>query len=241
MADSLIGDNQASERDALIAKWKDKSADEVLNAKVESDLYIKTLTSRFDDLAKDHLALKEAHQASTDLKTLIETMKKERENPGITNNEPKLETPTAIKPEDIQSLIRSELAQDKTATKQRENFRMVEGKLKEAFGDNYTTAYKQRLDQLGLTVEYADSLAKDYPAVFLKTFELDNKPMISNQAPPKGTVRNTSFAPNVAKRDWAYYQEMKKTNPKMYLDPKIAIQMHNDAIELGEAFGMPED
>jgi hypothetical protein len=29
---------------------------------------------------------------------------------------------------------------------------------------------------------------------------------------------------------------MKKTNPKLYLDPKIAVQMHNDAIELGDAF-----
>jgi len=34
---------------------------------------------------------------------------------------------------------------------------------------------------------------------------------------------------------------MKKSDPRMYLDPKIAVQMHDDAIALGADFGMPED
>jgi hypothetical protein len=42
-------------------------------------------------------------------------------------------------------------------------------------------------------------------------------------------------------RTWAYYQELKKTNPKLYLDPKIAAQMDKDAIALGDAFGMPNE
>jgi hypothetical protein len=43
------------------------------------------------------------------------------------------------------------------------------------------------------------------------------------------------------KRTWAYYQELKKTNPKLYLDPKISVQMDKDAIALGDAFGLPND
>lgn len=38
------------------------------------------------------------------------------------------------------------------------------------------------------------------------------------------------------KRTWDHYAELKKTNPKLYLDPKISKQMHDDALALGEGF-----
>jgi hypothetical protein len=42
-------------------------------------------------------------------------------------------------------------------------------------------------------------------------------------------------------RTWSYYQEIKKTDKDKYLSPKIQRQMENDAIDLGDAFGMPDD
>jgi len=241
MADSLLPEtNQDSEREAILAKWKDKPQQELLNAKVESDLYIKTLTARVDDLSKDYIKLREEHQASTDLKTLIETLKKERENPD-TSTITKVEQQTAIKPEDIRSLVAQEHAQYQSQVKQQENFRNVQSKLKEVYGDNYVNTYKQRLDQLGLSAEYADELAKTQPKLFFKTFDLDNTAVTRNTTVLPPNQLRSSFTPNAQKRDWNYYQELKRTNPKLYLDPKIAIQMHNDAIDLGAAFGMPED
>lgn len=242
MADSLIPeDNQNSDREAILAKWKDKPVEELLNAKVESDLYIKSQNARFDDLSKDYLRLREEHQASTDLKTLIETLKKERENPGSQVTTPTTETPPAIKPEELKSLVAAELSNYQKVSKQQENFRIVQDKLKQTFGDNYVESYKQRLGDLGITPEFADDLAKNNPSVFIKTFDLEPKVLNNNIAPPRNQQRPTSFTPQSQKRDWAYYQELKKSNPKLYLDPKIAIQMHNDAIEQGAAFGMPEE
>jgi len=63
----------------------------------------------------------------------------------------------------------------------------------------------------------------------------------SFRAPPRSNVRPSSFSPKTPVRDWNYYQELKKKDPKVYLDPKIAVQMHEDAIALGDRFGMPED
>lgn len=37
-------------------------------------------------------------------------------------------------------------------------------------------------------------------------------------------------------RTESYYKQLKKDNPKIYLDPKFAVQMHNDAQALGEAY-----
>lgn len=248
MADSLLdGDpiinNEAAERDAIIAKWKDKPANELLAAKAESDLYIKTLTARLDDIKKDYLDLREQHQASTQLKDLIDRLEK-APKPGQEDpiDTPRDEVPPALKPEDIESLVSKKLSEHQKSLKQQDNFMFVQAKLREQLGENYQEVYKQRLDNLGLTKEFADDLAKNYPTAFMNTFGLNsqNTPN-TNVAPPRSSTRQTSFAPNVPKRDWNYYQELKKTNPRLYLDPKIAIQMHDDAIALGDDFGMPQN
>lgn len=247
MADSLLdGDpiikTEAAERDAIIAKWKDKPADELLNAKAESDLYIKTLTARLDDLKKDYLEIREQHQASTQLKDLIDRLEK-APKPGQEDSRDthRDEVPPALKPEDIESLVSQKLSEHQKSLKQQDNFMFVQAKLREQLGENYQEVYKQRLDNLGLTKEFADDLAKNYPTAFMNTFGLNQTSAVSNVAPPRSSTRQTSFAPNVPKRDWNYYQEMKKTNPRLYLDPKIAIQMHDDAIALGDEFGLPQD
>jgi len=148
-------------------------------------------------------------------------------------------------PEEIDALVSQRVSEQLSAhqktLKQQENLSLVQAKLKEHFGEEYQSVYKQRLDNLGLSREYADELAKTHPQVFLKTFELDATKNVNTTTLPRSQQRPNSFSPSSPKRDWNYYQEMKKANPKMYLDPKIAVQMHDDAIALGDAFGMPQD
>lgn len=248
MADSLLSLDQTTNNDAdrqdIINKWKDKPQNELLEAKAESDLYIKTLTARLDDLKNDYLQLRDQHQTSAQLKDIIERLER-RPDPAASNDTNHDTTGTVVqpslKPEEIQALINQEINKNKLLDKQTQNFLSIESKLKEKFGENYHTSYKQRLDTLGLSQEFADDLARNHPGVFLKTFELDATSNTTSQAPPRTQQRPTSFAPSVTRRDWNYYQTLKKENPRLYLDPKIAIQMHEDAIALGKDFGMPED
>lgn len=250
MADSLLSadqlNNDATAREEIINKWKDKPQTELLEAKAESDLYIKTLTARLDDLKNDYLQLRDQHQTSTQLKDIIERLEKDRGS--ATSNDTTHDTnrDTGVlpgpKPEDIQALVAQEVNKNRLIEKQASNFNLIESKLREQFGENYSAAYKQRLDTLGLTQEFADDLARNHPQVFIKTFELDQSSrQDSYQSPPRSTQRPASFAPKATVRDWNYYQNLKKENPRLYLDPKIAVQMHEDAIALGDAFGMPED
>jgi hypothetical protein len=79
------------------------------------------------------------------------------------------------------------------------------------------------------------------PEAFFRVMGLERrKPSDPFQAPPQQRAANDNFAPKVQRRDWNYYQELKKTNPLMYLDPKISVQMEKDAQELGAAFGLPD-
>lgn len=242
MADSLLTEDLGNnERETLLAKWKEKTPEEVLAAKVDSDLFIKTLTTRMDDLKKDYLTLREESQAKASLQELIDRMENRKE-PEQNLNTNQGEVQPSFKPEDIESLVAKKISENETQKKHNDNFNKVKAKLAEQFGDNYGTVYKQRLDTLGLTQEFADDLARKHPTVFMKTFGLD-EPVQNNtfQTPPRSNQRQASFAPVTQKRDWNYYQELKKADPRIYLDPKIAIQMHDDAIALGDAFGMPQD
>jgi hypothetical protein len=243
MADSLLDTevNDNNERTDLYNKWKDKSLDEVIKAKVESDLFIKSQNARMDDLRNDYLKLREESTTKASLQDLIARQEQLLANPDkavITQTE---ETKPSFKPEDIEALLEQKFTQREKTNKQTENFNFVKAKLKEQFGDKASEVLKQRMDTLGLDQAFTDDLARSHPQVFLKTFGVEETYRQQDTAPPRSSQRQTSFAPTVQKRDWNFYQEMKKTNPRMYLDPKIAIQMHNDAIALGSDFNMPPD
>ncbi len=45
-----------------------------------------------------------------------------------------------------------------------------------------------------------------------------------------------SDAESQRNRTWAFYQELKKSNPTEYWRPKTQVQMHKDAEALGDAF-----
>lgn len=244
MADSLLPDNDqlsnSLTRESVIEKWKDKPHEELLAAKAESDLYIETMKARLDDLRKDYLELKEQQQTGAQLKELIDRLDSRDPNTPLNTPEEKPIQP-GIKPEDVTALVQQEIAKNNRLSEQQKNFNEMQAKLREQFGDNYADAYKQRLDTLGLSKDFADELAKNYPAAFMRTFGLDAPSTQVNNSLPRSSVRQTSFSTSAPKRDWNYYQELKKSNPRLYLDPKIAVQMHDDAIALGDDFGMPKD
>jgi hypothetical protein len=244
MADSLLDEplaDNTNERELLLNKWKDKSKEEILAAKIESDLFIKTQNARFDNIREDYLKLREEATAKASLQELITRQEKLLANPEQPPITPVEETKPSIKPEDIDSILEQKLTQRELLKKQNENFIMVKAKLKEQFGDKASEVLKQRMDTLGLDQAFTDDLAKTHPTVFLKTFGMDEVSQSPNIAPPRSSVRPDRFAPTVQVRDWNYYQELNKRDPRAYLDPKIAIQMHNDAIELGDRFGMPKN
>ena len=242
MADSLLdGTTPSLSKDDVIAKWKDKPHDELLAAKAESDIFIETMKTRFDDLRKDYLELKEQQTTGTQLKELLDRLDNPKEKDITPDDTHKDQVHPGMKPEDIEKLVNDRLTAHQRSQRQNENLSAMQAKLREQLGPDYQAAYKQRLDTLGLTPEFADDLAKNHPSVFIRTFDLETQAPQSSPNMPRSTIRPSSFTPNTPKRDWKYYQEMKKTNPRMYLDPKIAVQMHNDLMDLGPDFGLPED
>ncbi len=72
----LDGETNTNERDEILAKWKDKPLEELLKAKVESDLYIKTLEKQKDELRDDYLKQREELLAKAKFEELIDRYEK---------------------------------------------------------------------------------------------------------------------------------------------------------------------
>lgn len=227
--------SETNEREELLNKWKDKSKEELLEAKINSDLYIKTIERQKDDIKEDYLKQREELLARDNLKELRDQLNATKSSSDITkaedgNREPKYD------PKEIELLISNKIKETKIVEKQAENFSQVQNKLQEKYGNNYRAVLKEQQSTLGLSDEDVNNLAMKSPSAFFKLMGLDAQKTESFQTPPRSNQRNDNFAPKgETKRDWAYYQELKKTNPTLYLDRKIAIQMHNDVMEMGEA------
>lgn len=223
-------DQTETQREEILNKWKDKPVEELLKAKVEADLFINSLTKRQDDLNRDYLEMKKQLDATASLQELRDQIL----NAKATSNS---ESPNANegneshKPEvDIKKEFETLYAQTREAERKLENTNKVMNTLKDRFG----SSFQQVLRDTGLSDNRIREIAAESPDAIFRLVGL-NQQQDTFQSPPR-TSQNSFQQRKQQKRDWQYYQEMKKSNPTLYLDPKIAIQMHNDAIEQGDAF-----
>lgn len=216
-------------------KFKDAQA--LAKGKAESDAFIESLKREQAQLRDEYLRLREEYNAVPRLQELVDQLSN-TQLPPSDNNPPNDGIPPAIKPEDIENLVSQKINESKVREKEESNYREVQAKLRERFGDNYPIALKSQIESLGLTEDFVNDLARRHPAVFYKTFGLENQ---NNkdlfQAPPPSTAR--VFSPSNRKRDWTYYEELRTKQPTVYWDPKTQVQLHKDYAEQGDAFGMP--
>lgn len=233
-------DQESALRQELLSKWKDKPVEELLEAKVNSDLYIKSLESQKDELRDMYDKQRDELLAKAKFEELIDRMNKPSgEVPPTLGKEP--ESPKQMEIKDIESLVLQKIQETEARKNETKNFNEVQNKLKERFGDNYVSSLKDYQRTLGLSDTDVNSLAMKSPKAFFQMLGINETEQAGFTSPPRSGQRNDHFAPKTPKRDFQYYQELKKTNPKIYLDPKIQVQMHNDAIALGAAFGLPPE
>ena len=235
-----IDPNKDYEQELVGDGKKFKSTKDLARGKYEADLYVNTLTRQLDELRGDYLKLREDYTARAKLEELIgqlETKSQQHSNSEQPQAKEVKDKP-GIDPDQIASLVSNKIQEYELTKKQTENFNKVKTKLKEQFGDNYQTALKHQIEELGLTEEDVNALARKSPNAFFKTLGIEQAPVKETFLNPmRSSQKPETFQPKgFPKRTWSYYQDLKKTNPNLYLDKKTNVQMHNDAIEMGEAF-----
>lgn len=246
MTDSLISDApvtpsvdpQKNYLEELVGEGKKfKSPEDLARGKYEADEFIRMKNAEYDKLREDYLKLHEQFQARASMEQLVDRLStaqtQNRDNTTDADNKP------AYDPREVESLIASKYQEFETQKTAQQNFKLVQDKLQERYGANYSTVVKQQIDNLGLTKEFVDDLARKHPQVLLKTLGVyDQTPTETFQSPARSSVRSDHFAPQTPKRDWAYYENLRVNNPRLYTDPKTQLQMHEDAKANPAAFGI---
>lgn len=159
------------------------------------------------------------------------------------SQEPNQQAPQAdqrANEQDLVERIREVNRQDRVAEKQANNLEAATNKLIETFGDAEAAKerVKTRAAELGVSVKFLMDSAAQSPAAFFATMELEKAPR--PQAAPRGNVNPAALStltPGAAKPGtYAYFEELRQTNPKLYNSPKVQLQMHTAAMENPEGF-----
>ncbi len=240
MTDDLLADSAQEPSDYLEAligpggkfhrENRDEALQEVAKGKFKSDEYIRLKNAQYDSLFESYNELMEQNKTRASLEDLLKQRDRlaSSEQP-IANEEQRPTNPT-----DIRNLVSEEVTRMRTQDREQANLNLVRTKLQEQFGDNYAPTVRKRITDLGLTPERFNQWAKESPTAVLTVLGNSEPKTESFQAPPQNS---RTFSPVTTKdRTWTYYQEMRKTNPKLYHDPKIMNQMLADAERLGAAF-----
>lgn len=230
--------------EALVGEGKKfKTPEDLAKAKMESD--------RFIDQLKGELAgIRQELSTRQTLEQLIDKFGSKRDhdtdhgnnqnsNGGDGDNNVK-----SLTEEDINRMVEEKLSNAERTRVHNSNIETVRKALVESFGSDYVTHLKAKADELGVTEEYLQSMAKETPKAFLKLVEADKASGASRVAnslfsPPSGLpspARSPSgFSPTGTPKK-SFYDELKKKNPSEYWSPAVQNKMHKDAIALGESF-----
>lgn len=215
---------------------KFKSPEDLAKGKAEADMYIEHMKQRQDELRSDYAKLRDEYNAGPKLKETLDQYMQELKQSQGNQLPPVQEDKSVLDETKLNDLVKQHLAANKQLEKEESNAASVESKLQEAYGANYKQLVKQQIDQLGLSVEYFNDLARKHPAVLYRTLGLEGRSPAENfQTPPTSTRGNDPFG-GAKKRTEAFYQEMRKKDPMKYRDPKTQDQMFKDAQEQGETF-----
>jgi len=222
----LVGENK---------KFKDERA--LARGKYEADMFIEHKNREFDALREEYLRLREDYNSRAKLEELVDQLSKPRQQSDHDDTLTVSENKPVFDPEQLGNIISSKVQEIEQGKKQEENFRLVQDKLRQRYGSNYDDVVKQQIEELGITRDRLNEMAKKEPKLLIRTLGLDRDiPQEQFQAPPRSQQRSDSFAPSLQKRTWAFYQKMKKEEPARYLDSKTQVQLMRDRAALGTEF-----
>lgn len=150
-----------------------------------------------------------------------------------TNGAPKEEDQPQVGVEQINELVKKAITEQESARTAEQNLKTADTELVKQFGAEAQSIVESKRQELGLSKERLAQIAQESPTAFLA--------LVGGAAPQKQVSTTTTSTVNTStdsfnqsgKRNFAYYNEMRKTNPKLYRSAQIQDQMIKDRTELG--------
>jgi hypothetical protein len=210
-------------------KYKD------VNALAQSVLY------KDDHIAKierENAALRQQVQQSLSLEEFLDKVKvPSHQAPSSPSNPDEgQQERNDISIEQIEALVEKRLQTKAQEHDQINNLKYVQSEAQKQLGQNYKRLFRDRAKELGESEEDLMKLAAVKPKVFLELMIPQKSEPVMPTMPRSEMDLGKTAMPQGQVRNMAWYKALKKSDPATYNSQKVQVQMHKDALALGEKF-----
>jgi hypothetical protein len=221
------GGNQSFVAQLVASKgetWNDPET--IAKGKLEADAFIEQQKARIAEL--EAIASKEEYS-----KSLLDKLQSGPAlSPAKVEDEgDKTKENTTLDVDSIKGLISQTLQESRKEETAALNIAKANEAMTKAHGNAASEVLKARASELGLSIEYLQSVAAQSPTAFLTLVGAETKQESSHSMETKVNTSSGFNESNV--RNWAYYENMRRTNKGEYLRAATQNQMVKDRVALG--------
>jgi hypothetical protein len=239
LTDSIFTETTQTEPTAtlnnLVGEGKKfKTVEDLAKGKLEADQFIDTLKSELNELRSENASrarLEEIVDRLTSTQSNAHQDIYEEDNQDL----PQSPSQPQLNQDAIERLIDQKLTRRERQQTAEQNKQAVISELQRLYGPDYVSRLETRREELGLEQSEMNALAARSPTAFM-ALVAPNQARTTHTAPPRSAVRtegltaaHSSSAPLPG--TWAWYETLKKNDPKRYWTPEVQGQLHKDAIK----------
>ncbi len=244
--EQVLGDSQPqlSFLDKLVETkgehWRDPET--LAKGKLEADSYITDLENQLtqikEDLSKQDYAkslLEQLQNKAADT-TNVKSEVQFNNNNNNSGTETEGNTSQEVSEDTLKSLVEQTLTERERNNTVKQNLDSVNQQLEESFGTEARSQIERKSRELGISVQRMQDIASESPSAF---FTLIGEQVKAPQPMVNGSIRTEGVNMQRSNdRDWAYYQNLRKTNKQEYYSAEVQKQIIEDRIRLGDKFGL---
>lgn len=204
---------------------KFKSVEDVINRKLEADVYVESLRTQ---LAEKETKLAALSKTDDKFSQILQTIEQNKAN----NSQGNPQVP-ALGSNDIADIVRNQMTQIEQERTAEQNTATTNSKLKELFGDKAKEVVESKARELGITMaDFKQISAKSPNAFFTMIGATESTPKPSNSNPTGSVNTASDFQTGTKVGSKEYYNELRRKNPREYYSKTIHEVM--DKVKKGE-------
>lgn len=213
-------------------QWQDPQA--MAKGYLESQKFIEDLKRQTDELRED--LDKKAY-----IEDVLKTLPGQKATPPAGTDEENKSgskeenTTPGLDEESVKSLIDGRLTERQVEELKTKNLSEVDKRLEELHGTEAKEVVSKRAEELGMDKDSLKQIAEKSPAAFLRLIG-EETPSRTNPVTGGSVNTSSSFLNGDKKRNSSYYQDLRRSNPKLYHSAKTQKQMFEDAKSMGADF-----
>jgi hypothetical protein len=211
---------------------KYKTPQDAGRAIVEKDAFIARVLEEKRQLEEDLRTRSNEQNFLDQLKSVV----KPPLTPDVGTPPPQSDPSPTVDPKNIEALVQKTIEAQREREERTRNLNEVKQALTNVFGADYANSLKQRANELGIPVEWLNDAAAKSPKAFYRMLGLDAAPARSDLFTPPTTVNTAGFNQDKTVKNWAYYNDLRKTDPTKYHSPATQKELWENAKKLGEKF-----